>query len=174
MRVRRGAVMPRADLKLVPDDDGLLLPEVKATLAGLKNEPPHKHSVDRAMHRLALAYATTIDEARIVALNARDLIAEANKEDGLEIAKRTLNALVKFSESNAVLSDLGPRLQSVLETLGASPKARAAMVGSRGGGKLDDAAPKPQSPLERRRAAAAERESRARQHGSSSLDATTT
>lgn len=164
--------MPRTTLKLVPDDEGLLLPEVRATLHGLKSEPPHKHSVDRAMHRLALAYASTIDEARIVALNARDLVAEAQKEDGLEIAKRMLNALVKFSESNAVLSDLGPRLQSVLETLGASPKARAAMVGSRGGGKPDDAGAgkRDESSLERRRREAAEREQRAREHGSASVD----
>lgn len=165
--------MPRTTLKLVPDDDGLLLPEVRATLAALKLEPSHKHSVDRAMHRLAESYAAKIDEAWTIALNARDLVALAQDEESdFEIAKRMLNALVKFSESNSVLSDLGPRLQSVLETLGASPKARAAMVGSRGGGKPDDAgAGKPQeSSLERRRREAAEREQRARQHGSASVD----
>lgn len=168
--------MPRATLKVVPDDEHKILPSVRESLAALKNDPAHKHSTDKAMRKLAEVYARQIDDATELALDARELVRQAieGELEGVEIAKRTLNALVKFSEGRMVLSDLGPRLQSVLETLGASPKARAAMTGSRGGGKPDDAGPaKPESSLERRRREAEERQQRARAHGSSSVDPAT-
>ena len=168
--------MPRASLKIVPDDENKILPSVRESLKALEGDPAHKFSTDKAMRKLAEVYARQIDDATELALDARELVRQAvNDElDGVEIAKRTLNALVKFSEGRVVLSDLGPRLQSVLETLGASPKARAAMTGSRGGGRDDAGAGKPEeSSLERRRREAAEREERARQHGSASVDATT-
>lgn len=164
--------MPRADLK-IEAEEGALLDAVTDALKALKDDPAHKYSVDKAMHRLAKSYAQQIDKHIEMVRAAEKLLEEMEKGDGPEMGKRQLNAIMKFTESNQVLSDLGPRLQSVLETLGASPKARAQMIGSRGGGKPDDAgAGKPEeSALERRRREERARQERARADGSAPVDA---
>lgn len=141
---------PRKRLTVV--DDHLLLPSVRRTLAEVAADSPTKQ-LDEGLRKLAEHYAEVIDEARTVALNARHLISEAEKDDGPEIAKRMLNALVKYSEGVSTLAELGPKLQAALESLGASPKARAAMTGK---GGSPNATPG-RSTLAERRARAAQR-----------------
>jgi len=158
--------MPPRSRKLSVVQDHLLLPSVRCTLTHIEKDRPDDLAIDEGLRKLAEVYATAIDEAQSIALDAKKLIAEAQKDDGLEIAKRMLNALVKYSDATGVLEQLGPKLQAALEALGASPKARATMTGK--GGKGDGPA-KPSS-LAQRRAAAAARESGSRSHGSSPVD----
>jgi hypothetical protein len=153
-------------LKAVVPKNHLLLPSVQESIAQLDEADASK---DAGLRRLAEVYAAAIDEALDVAIDARSLVADAMDEDNpLEIAKRLLNALVKYSDSNAVLEQLGPKLQAVLESLGASPKARSQMTGKGGGAPNVPAGG--QTPFERRRAAAAAREQTARAHGSPAVD----
>ena len=167
--------MARAELRVQPDEDGLLLPVVREALRALREDPAHRYSADKAMHRLAETYARRLDqhvEVLDAAMNLLDTVAE---DDTAELGPRVINAIRKFTESVATLNDLGPRLQSVLESLGASPKARAQMTGSRGGGNPDVGAGKgepaeQESSLERRRRESAEREARARGNGSATVD----
>ena len=148
---------PSKRLSIAPAPVGEILPSVRDTIAQLGSEPK-----DAALRRLAEHYARSIDEARMIAIDARRLLDASAKGD-IEIPKRMLNALVKHSESDQVLADLGPRLQAALESLGASPKARAAMTGK--GDKPDAPTPK-SSRAERRERAAA----RTRQFGSAPVD----
>jgi len=144
----------------------LLLPQVQRTLAELEQDDDE--AKDAGLRRLAEVYAAAIDEALDVAIDARKLVAEAEDEGSdFEIAKRLLNALVKYSDANAVLEQLGPKLQSALEALGASPKARAAMTGKGGG---NGASPGGQSKFAQRRANAAARTQGARSDGSPPVD----
>lgn len=145
--------MPPRSRKLSVVDNHLLLPSVRRTLDEVAKDSPTKE-LDEGLRKLAEHYAEMIDEARTVALDARHLIAEAEKDDGPEIAKRMLNALVKYSEGVSTLAELGPKLQAALESLGASPKARAAMTGK--GGGTPNATPG-RSTLAERRARAAQR-----------------
>jgi hypothetical protein len=133
---------------------------------------------DAGLRRLAEIYAAAIDEGLDAALDARALVDKAeDPDDAFEVAKRMLNALTKFSESTAVLEDLGPKLQSALEALGASPRSRAVITKKPGGGTKPDVEPaKPElTPFEKRRLAAAERARNAqapRADGSTSVDPT--
>lgn len=144
--------MPPRSRKLSVVDDHLLLPSVRRTLAEVAADSPTKQ-LDEGLRKLAEHYAEVIDEARTVARDARKLIDEAQKDDGPEIAKRMLNALVKYSEGVSTLAELGPKLQAALESLGASPKARAAMTGKGGGPNATPGG----SSLAQRRARAAQR-----------------
>lgn len=157
--------------RLTVADGHLLLPSVRQSLGRLEAKDAER---DAGLRRLAEVYATAIDEATVLAVDARKLVAQAEDDQNeLEIAKRLLNALVKFSDSSSTLELLGPKLQSALEALGASPKARAAMTPKKPGGgskpNADPGKPEPTS-LERRRLAAVAREQGSRAHGSSSVD----
>jgi hypothetical protein len=107
------------------DGDGSLLEAVTESLRALTPKPE-----DAALHALAREYAEAIDSAIEIA-DAAALI-ELEDEDQ---AKR-LAALLRRVERQAVLADLGPKLQAALDALGASPKSRAAMQ-SKGGGAGD-------------------------------------
>lgn len=76
---------------------------------------------DRALVRLVERYAQTIDDAAEIA-DAAALVEPENVSQA-----NALSALRKRVEHQAVLAELGPKLQAALESLGASPKARAAM-----------------------------------------------
>jgi hypothetical protein len=160
---------PRRRLSVA--DEHKLLPSARQSLAQLPAADAEK---DAGLRRLVEVYATAIDEAVSNAVDARKLVEKVeNPDDPLDVPKRLLNALVKFSDSTAVLEQLGPKLQSALESLGASPKARAAMTPKKpgGGAKPDASSGKPElTSLERRRLAATAREQSARAHGSSSVD----
>lgn len=161
----RGDEMTGRGRKLPATSNGLLLPSVQQTLSTLDSKDAKK---DAGLRRLTEVYAAAIDEALDMALSAQKLVEEHDDPTNpFEVAKRLLNALVKFSESTAVLEQLGPKLQTALEALGASPKARATMTRKPGGGtKPNDESAKPElTPFEKRRAAAAERAQQAKASG---------
>jgi len=85
---------------------------------------------DIAAARLARRYAETIDNAAIIAADLADL---ANDED---LARRVAVLAAKV-DAQTVLDTLGPKLLAVLESLGATPKARAALRkgGTQGAGQ---------------------------------------
>lgn len=152
---------PRArSLAAVPDPVGPMLTATRDTLKKLDAEPK-----DEGLRRLAEHYARAVDEARMIAVDARQLLDASAKGD-IDIPKRMLNALQKHAEATTVLTEVGPKLQAALEALGASPKARAQITGK---GDKPDARPG-QSSLDRRRAADAERRARAGKRGPSPVD----
>lgn len=75
------------------------------------------------MIRLAEAYASAIDEAHAIAEEARTI--EPDDEDTAKV----LRALMRRLDAGAVLAEIGPKLATALESLGASPKARAGLIG---------------------------------------------
>lgn len=96
--------------------DGLMRPAVAGTVAKLDQV-----DVDAAAVRLAERYAAQIDEAAVIAAD----LADVTSED--EDTAKVLYALRKRVEAHQVLIDLGPKLLAVLESLGATPKGRAAL-----------------------------------------------
>lgn len=153
---------------------GAMLTSVRETLSTLDAKDAKK---DAGLRRLAEVYAKAIDDALKAAQDARALADKTeDPDDPFEVSKRLLNAFVKFSDSTTVLEQLGSKLQSTLESLGASPRVRATMARKPGGGMKPDAGsrkPEP-TPFEKRRAAAAERAQQAqtaRADGSSTVDA---
>lgn len=111
--------------------DNLLAPAVAETLAALT-----VGDEDAGAVRLAERYAATIDAA---ARLAADLAAVPVDED----TARQVYALSKRVEAQTVLAELGPKLLACLESLGATPAARARLKGgstngSRPSSKLDE------------------------------------
>lgn len=98
--------------------DGSMASAVAEMLAAVTREPE-----DAALVRLVERYAKTIDDAAEIA----DQAALIEPED--ENQARRLQALSRRVEHQAVLAELGPKLLAALESLGASPKVRAAMKG---------------------------------------------
>ena len=147
---------PRRRLNVV--EDHKLLPSVRQTLSELKSEPE-----DTGMRKLAEQYASAIDDAQAIAVDARALV-EQTKRGEIELPRRMLNALEKYSDATNVLGELGPKLQSALESLGASPRSRAAITGK--GVQKNDQPSKSAGAAEDRRARAAQRRASAREHGS--------
>lgn len=98
--------------------DDLIAPDVAETVRNL----PDLTDADAAAVKLAIRYARTIDAA---AQLAADLAVFDVDEDN---AKR-LYALIKAVDAQTVLDTLGPKLLAVLDSLGATPKARAARKG---------------------------------------------
>lgn len=85
---------------------------------------------DKALVRLIERYAQAMDDAAEIA-EAASLVEPENVATA-----HALSALRKRVEHQAVLAELGPKLQAALESLGASPKARAAMQkGVQSGGR---------------------------------------
>lgn len=99
----------------VPADSSMAA-AVADMLATLKHKPE-----DVALVRLVEQYAQTIDDAAEIA----DQAALIEPEDDNQA--RRLQALARRVERQVVLAELGPKLQAGLESLGASPKARAVM-----------------------------------------------
>jgi hypothetical protein len=155
--------MPPRSRKLAVVEDHKLLPAVRETLAALVPVLAD----DTGLRKLAEQYASAIDEAQAVAIDARKLIEQCKRGD-LELPRRMLNALEKYSDSTSVLGELGPKLQSALESLGASPKARAAMIGR--GKKPDAPAENSASSADARRARAAQRRENSRLHSAETVD----
>lgn len=146
--------MNAPELRVV--DDHLLLPAVRETLDELD-----VGREDRALARLVLIYAMAIDDAQRIAMEAVKL---AESTDDRE---KALSALLRRLDAGDKLAELGPKILAALESLGASPKARAAITGK---GNDDGGKPPAQSGLDKRRAAAAERRARAGQHGAAAVD----
>ncbi len=131
--------------------EALVSPSVAESLAKLTLS-----ETDQAAAQLARVYAAAIDDAFEVAEQAK--LVEPRGEDD----SRVLQGLLRRVEAQAVLGELGPKLLAVLESLGASPRARAALR-ARGGGQGDGSSAR--SKLDELR------ERRVRKHGSSSVDA---
>lgn len=110
--------------------EGSLASAVADALKALKSKPE-----DVAMLRLVEHYAQTIDDAAEIAEQAALIEAE-----DLSTAN-ALAALRRRVERQAVLAELGPKLQAGLESLGASPKARAAMQKGGAAGGRNNAGP---------------------------------
>lgn len=91
-----------------------LLPAVEETLSHVVLQPE-----DAALARLALSYARTIDTAAAIAAQADRIPFDPDTAD--EVAR--LRAKVS---AHTTMADLGPKLQSALDALQATPKARAA------------------------------------------------
>lgn len=105
------------------DADDLLAPAVAKTIAQLELAEEDAGAV-----KLAQRYAATIDQAAQIAAELADL------EPDNDNMVRRVNALAKAVEAHLVLVDLGPKLLSCLEQLGATPVARSRMKGGKTGG----------------------------------------
>lgn len=112
-------------------------------------------ATDQAAAQLARRYAAAIDAAAEIAAVA-ELV---EPEDGDQA--KLLQSLLRRVEAQEVLGELGPKLLAVLDALGGSPKARAALR-ARGGGQGDGSTPR--TKLDELR------ERRARQHNPASVD----
>lgn len=139
------------DLDDAADSGGLLAPAVGAALVALP-----VHGADAAARRLAEQYAARIDDARRLA----DEVAAVEPEN--EGQARRLAVLARQVEAQAVLADLGPKLLAVLDALGATPRARLAAAGAKGGGPGDGPS---RTPLDDAR------DRRARQRHAAAVDA---
>lgn len=106
--------------------DDLVAPAVAEAIEKCELKPE-----DAGVARLAKRYAAQIDEAAQIAADLAEATAAAGDDAG-EYDRRMLTALAKRVDAQAVLAELGPKLLAALESLGASPRARAAQ--SRGGG----------------------------------------
>lgn len=111
-----------------PAGVSLIGPAVAATVAALSPT-----LADAALVRLIERYAAALDEAEELAAEAREV------EPDDEGSARLLRALLQRVDSHAVLAEIGPKLAAALESLGASPKARAGFV-RKGVSQNDDAA----------------------------------
>lgn len=107
----------------------LMVPAVAEAIDQLALKPE-----DAGVARLAQRYAAQIDESAQIAADLAEATAAAGSDAG-EYDRRMLTALAKRVDAQAVLAELGPKLLAALESLGASPRARAAQVkgGATGG-----------------------------------------
>lgn len=115
--------------------DRLLAPAVAASLSAL-DLPPE----DEAAARLADTYARALDSAAGMEAQARKVLRDAAGGDEDLMAR--VEALTQALAARTALVQLGPKLESVLTQLGATPKGRAAL------GKKKDPGPS-NSPLSR-------------------------
>jgi hypothetical protein len=99
---------------------------------------------DQAAAALARSYARAIDEAMRAEFLARRALEETGAEDPM--ARAYIQELAAKVATKELLDRLGPKLLAVLESLSATPAARARLKG----GKIPDA---PRSQLERLRQA---------------------
>ncbi|GAA2855319.1 hypothetical protein GCM10010472_10750 [Pseudonocardia halophobica] len=100
-------------------DSGKLLPEVEASLAALDLDPR-----DQAAAALARSYARRIDQAA-AASSAADRVLRAVKaaEEETELVEQVSALKAKLAEQ-AVLKELGARLEAVLASLHATSASR--------------------------------------------------
>lgn len=113
--------------------DGLLAHEVAATVDRLEHTDD-----DKALIALAKHYADVIDRAESAVEDAEAAL------DGIDLAdaptRKLIYRLKAKVEAHTTLAELGPKLQAALESLGASPTARAKLKGgapSSGPSQLD-------------------------------------
>lgn len=95
-----------------------LLTAVDATLAVLDQV-----DIDRAAHELARAYARQLDQSAVVAARA-DKALRLAEQDGAEALVELVSALRAKLGERECFGRLGPELHKLLESLGATPKAR--------------------------------------------------
>lgn len=107
------------DRAALASTDRQLTPSVLAALDGLELADE-----DVAVARLAEHYAREIDRADVIAAQADRVLREI---DGDEEAAELVAALRAKLGARSALESLGPKLLAALESLGASPKARAAV-----------------------------------------------
>jgi len=105
---------------------------VAATLGALDE---HSTSADAATHQLAVKYARELDGAEWIGRTAEKIIRLVEDDPETEIdTLQAVQALRNKLSARQTLADLGPKLTALLVELGATPKARAAMVKAAGGG----------------------------------------
>ena len=97
--------------------DDLIAPAVAETLQDLDESV-----VDAGARRLAERYAAAIDEAHLIAADLESVLASDDADDDVRKRVAALSAKV---EAQTVLDTLGPKLLAALDSLGATPKARA-------------------------------------------------
>lgn len=102
--------------------DRLLAPAVTASLGEIELE-----AEDAAAVKLAERYAREIDQADAAAAQADRVLRQIDDEDA-DLQELVAALKAKLAARTAV-SDLGPKLLAVLDSLGATPKARAARKG---------------------------------------------
>lgn len=100
--------------------DRLLLPAVQETLAALDLPPEFG-----AASRLAESYARGLDSAAGMEAAARVVLRDAAGEDEDLLAR--VQALTQALAARTALVQIGPKLESVLGQLGATPKGKAAL-----------------------------------------------
>ena len=123
------------------DAADLLAPAVDAALGALVLARE-----DHAAAQLARAYARQIDEA----LRAEFLARQALEQTEDPMARAYIQELAAKVAAKELFDRLGPKLLAVLESLGATPAARARLKG----GKIPDA---PESKLDKLRKARSSR-----------------
>lgn len=94
---------------------GELENRVREALENLELKPE-----DAGVQAIALQYARTVDEARELAEAAAQM--PYDPDTAVMVAR-----LRQRVEAHTVMADLGPKLLAALESLGASPKARAVL-----------------------------------------------
>lgn len=104
--------------------DRLLAPAVTASLAAL-NLPAE----DGAAARLAGSYARALDSAAAMEAQARKVLRDAAGEDEDLMAR--VEALTQALAARTALVQIGPKLESLLAQLGATPKGRSALAKKR-------------------------------------------
>lgn len=121
----------RRDRGELASTDRQLAPAVLEALDGLDLAPE-----DAALSKLAEKYAREVDGAQAAAAQADKVLREIDDDpDTAEL----VGALRAKLGARTALENLGPKLLAALESLGASPKARAGLGkggASSGGGKL--------------------------------------
>lgn len=113
--------------------DRLVAPAVAETLAALELSPQ-----DAGAARLAEVYAKALDRAGAIEAQADKVLRLVDSEDP-ELAE-LVSALKAKLSAQTTLATIGPKLHDLLGSLGATPKARAAIVkggAPRGRSKLD-------------------------------------
>jgi hypothetical protein len=112
---------------MLRDADELLAPAVAQAIAALKLGPE-----DAAAVKLAGRYAAAIDQAAAVADDAARALEKADPDDA--DAQMHIYSLAAKVEEKELLEKLGPKLLAALESLGASPAARARLKEGKPGG----------------------------------------
>lgn len=109
------AVVPGQGSAAPADEPRGLAHQVHKTLSELDLRPEHA-----AIAALAVEFAKTMDRAAAIAAQAARIVPES------EAAAEELERLRKRVAAHVVVVELGPKLQSALDALLATPKARAA------------------------------------------------
>lgn len=117
-----------ADRSGLRDAAGLIAPKVRESLEELTLS-----GEDAAVSKLAELYAKELDAASGLAAKADAILKGVTRTGDLELIE-AVTALRNRVTAKATLENLGPKLLAALESLGATPKARAAAGKARAGG----------------------------------------
>lgn len=113
-----------AESRALQAADRLLLPAVQSSLAALALSDE-----DQAAARLAESYARALDSAAGMEAQARKVLRDAAGGDEDLLAR--VEALTQALAARTTLVQIGPKLESVLAQVGATPKGRAALAKKR-------------------------------------------